>query len=888
MEELTLTADTITINKHELYDVFYSIFSLEKSFPRNVFSDNEKETDATRTTNFILHFNPRLEKFGLTFKNECIVNKNNKRTINDIRLYYGKKAILKIEVKNSLNCLRYKKNIDQIKNYIIIENLPVISTDLIDFMKLNYNGEEYCFDKKMVLYNKDQEKQLEKIIDVVLSMIDESEYQPYQDKNIDDFLHDIRYMVSSYIDNKNITVDNVDKDEIIDILTCIPMICFFKNIDINVFNLDFCLKIINNNKCDCVISYFMDKHISLLRRICYHYNEHINFLKNIELNNFVSKKNLSKKYLVEESIINFLSKLTDFRKEKICCNGIYSDVFKKKNSDINITSIEDNFFDIIMNKCIDIKNGYNVNYISNNEFNYSIGNFNLFFYNISNANRKNFFKRQFDKEYIDIINNCGKGSYRSSLFNEMVYTILNIFEKSPDKSILSFVCPNSFIIGGVGYQELQTYFSKKCIKMFLIDLHGNGSPREKIDGDGNLIDNQTHSHGYMIMILVKDSNKNNECEINKLSIIGNNESKMMKLNSLTFNNFKKTNENIGNVYNYINVFDMFNEKVYGPKSNNDKETLFDTKEDAIKYYNNFINNNNRHNLRYNGQNSWDERRAIKNLNSINNIKSKIITVEKRPFEEKFTFYVDGFIKEKRQIILDWKKSEKDQSFLILRSTIKDYLLSDFEFFITDKIVLSSYNNDSVHVVPAKINGDFNISNFAFDCFSKLLNTNITKEEVFYYIIGCLSLKNDEHCVKNNQLLIRITENIQEFNKIVKFGFNKFFDLLNIDKKYENINCFGMINEKNIVFKKYRIKDDLLIINDSIFIDNVDTTFLKFKVLNLEILLSYLSNNKIINLDTIRKIICYINIMKNNTIYKKYKEEDFEDRDLFGNRILRKI
>ena len=104
MEELTLTADTITINKHELYDVLYSIFSLEKSFPRNVFNDNEKETDATRTTSFILHFNPRLEKFGLTFKNECIVNKNNKRTINDIRLYYGKKAILKIEVKNSLNC----------------------------------------------------------------------------------------------------------------------------------------------------------------------------------------------------------------------------------------------------------------------------------------------------------------------------------------------------------------------------------------------------------------------------------------------------------------------------------------------------------------------------------------------------------------------------------------------------------------------------------------------------------------------------------------------------------------------------------------------------------------------------------------------------------------
>ena len=30
MEELTLTADTITINKHELYDVLYSIFSLEK------------------------------------------------------------------------------------------------------------------------------------------------------------------------------------------------------------------------------------------------------------------------------------------------------------------------------------------------------------------------------------------------------------------------------------------------------------------------------------------------------------------------------------------------------------------------------------------------------------------------------------------------------------------------------------------------------------------------------------------------------------------------------------------------------------------------------------------------------------------------------------------
>lgn len=71
MEELTLTADTITINKHELYDVFYSIFSLEKSFPRNVFNDNEKETDATRTTNFMMYVNPKLEKFGfgLLFKN---------------------------------------------------------------------------------------------------------------------------------------------------------------------------------------------------------------------------------------------------------------------------------------------------------------------------------------------------------------------------------------------------------------------------------------------------------------------------------------------------------------------------------------------------------------------------------------------------------------------------------------------------------------------------------------------------------------------------------------------------------------------------------------------------------------------------------------------------
>ena len=252
--------------------------------------------------------------------------------------------------------------------------------------------------------------------------------------------------------------------------------------------------------------------------------------------------------------------------------------------------------------------------------------------------------------------------------------------------ILAYISNNSFI-DGITHRQMRKNLASSFNKIYIIDLHGNSSKKEKDPNGGadeNVFDIQ---QGVSINIFIK--NKGINKSIQHFDLFGKREFKYEflnsnSLNSINWNSIKSDNENCfftsidlstdKGYLKYISIADLMPLSNSGIQTKRDAVNIHFNKNDAQNIINDFKILNidkikKKYNLPEDGR-DWTIAFAKKDIQN-----DVIIHREQyRPFDYRFSFYTGkskGIVAYPRQIVSKHIIGQKNDSLCLMRQFFQD-------------------------------------------------------------------------------------------------------------------------------------------------------------------------------------------------------------------------
>lgn len=431
------------------------------------------------------------------------------------------------------------------------------------------------------------------------------------------------------------------------------------------------------------------------------------------------------------------------------------------------------------------------------------------------------------------------------------------------QGILAFITNNGYL-DNLTFRGMRASLLRTFDKIFILNLHGN-SLKKETSPDGSKDENVFDiTIGVAIIIAVKTSKSKEWAQVQYSELYGTRESKFELLDNseIVYKDIKPDKENARFIpqirdgqkkYDQgISVNELFNVITTGIDTGNDNFALSNDKSDIEEKISSIQNaQSDREILNilgklYSGQ-------TISKLKEDVNLEGEIVTLNYRPFEEKYTYYTGvsgGWLSRPRDKKIMSCLVKIENNYAIVFQKQGNSTWSDI--FVSKNMIDSHFIGGKTYIAPLVIEFDnltkeriYNINEDAKNRISQNLKNSVSPEDIFDYCYGVLY--DAKYRKKYNDFLnkdypkIPIPENDEIFKKYVNFGSKlRKIHMGKIDNKIE-LTLESNLGNTKIESVKYN--SGKLSINGDTKIIGISEDIWNFSIGSYKIIERWLKNRK---------------------------------------------